>query len=250
MSTEYGASVADAALAHITAHPGTSTVNLLDAIDHGTDSTRLQTLAMLHSLARSRGYGQAGDLRWYARGAHPDIDAHAAQDTGGPWVDRFAEARGEFDQTIGANRPLSSMNPVSLMLMEDAGMLVRGGDVRYGYQPAGIRTEDAFEVIGHRDATCNLHHLHREAPVVRCLHLAVVEEREVPDLFMRGYGQPEATVTAQRAIDQHGVEWTSDWAGRTGEGPGPWQSGARTAWRDGRVPGYTRGLIYAEDDDA
>ncbi|WP_251151348.1 hypothetical protein [Cellulosimicrobium sp. Marseille-Q4280] len=249
MSTDPVADVVEAARAHIAAHPGTSTTDLLCVLPTDAERPRLQTLRLLHSLARSRGYGQAGNLLWYARGAHPDIDAAAAQDTGGPWVDSFTEAHREFDQTIAANRPLSSMSPVTLMLMEDAGMLARTGDVRFGEQPAGIRTEIAFEVVGHRDATCNLHHLHRGVPIVRRLHLAVVEEREAPDLFMRGYGKPEATVTALRAIDQTGVEWTRDWEGRTSEGPDPWHSAARVAWRDGHIPGYTRGLIY-EDDHA
>lgn len=248
MSTDRVSAIAQAARAYIDAHPGTSTTGLLAAVDPGPDSTRLQTISVLHALARSHGYGQAGDLRWYSRDAHPEIAAHSEQDTGGPWVDRFAAARMEFDQTIAANRSLGAMNPVTLMLMEDAGMLVRGSDVRYGAQPAGIRTEAAFEVVGHRDATCSLHHLHREAPIVRRLHLAVVEEREAPDLWARSYGDTDRTVTALRAVDQHGVEWTREWDGRTGEDHDPWLSAGRTAWREERIPGRSRGLIYEGDD--
>ncbi|MPV50072.1 hypothetical protein GCG21_08645 [Pseudactinotalea sp. HY160] len=70
--------------------------------------------------------------------------------------------------------------------------------------------------------------------------LEVIETRQVPNTFARGYGDTAATSTGYRAVDQFGDEWCSDWHSSSSDGYGGGRmwicEDGRTAWeakRDG-----------------
>lgn len=90
------------------------------------------------------------------------------------------------------------------------------------------------EQTGFVDMTCNLGCRHK-AKTFRQLDIAVVETREVPDLWSAAYGQPGHSGTGIRAVDQFGVEWFRDWNGLKSDGYGGqhlWQTeDRRSAWQ-------------------
>ena len=83
------------------------------------------------------------------------------------------------------------------------------------------------------EAVCEFRCTHRVVPVTR-RSITIVEEKLVRDLFMEGWsnkGPQPPCVTAYRALEADGTEWTKNWEGSHGDGYSP------TAWEtaDGRT---------------
>lgn len=92
----------------------------------------------------------------------------------------------------------------------------------------------AHEQTGLTVTVCNLGCRHKMM-MLRRLDLAVVELRNVPDLWAAAHGQPHRYGTGARAVDQFGVEWFRDWDGLRTDGFGGarlWETvDGRLAWQ-------------------
>lgn len=78
---------------------------------------------------------------------------------------------------------------------------------------------------------CDLGHQHTQVKTYRRYLLDVVETRDVPNRYLRSYGDLSAVSTGMRAVDQFGTEWFSDWHFAMSDG---WGGGRSWEASDGR----------------
>ncbi|NKY05578.1 hypothetical protein HF998_00960 [Cellulomonas hominis] len=111
-----------AAAEHVTAHPGTSTADLIGALAPYTEVPHVRVLEVVHRHSRSLGFGQGSDLRWYAAPDSAEIAAAVRADAPGPMVQPYLDACRELEAVVSVGRSTRVLNALGQALLADAGV--------------------------------------------------------------------------------------------------------------------------------